>query len=62
METTLSWKSSAPKAMRTQKYKRRLMFEIYLPIAEMSVNLLVLLGMGGAVGFLSGMFGVVLDA
>ncbi len=34
------------------------MFEIYLPIAELSVNLLVVLGMGGAVGFLSGMFGV----
>ncbi|MCH8238543.1 MAG: sulfite exporter TauE/SafE family protein [Proteobacteria bacterium] len=34
------------------------MFEIYLPIAEMSMNLLVILGMGGAVGFLSGMFGV----
>lgn len=34
------------------------MFEIYLPIAELSVNLLVILGMGGAVGFLSGMFGV----
>src|SRR5215470_17872080 len=32
--------------------------EIYLPIAEMSVQWMVLLGMGGAVGFLSGMFGV----
>ncbi len=32
--------------------------QIYLPIAEISVNLLVILGMGGAVGFLSGMFGV----
>jgi uncharacterized protein len=31
---------------------------IYLPIAELSVNLFVLLAMGGAVGFLSGMFGV----
>ena len=31
---------------------------IYLPIAEMSVNMVVLLAMGGAVGFLSGMFGV----
>ena len=31
---------------------------IYLPIAELSVNVLVLLGMGAAVGFLSGMFGV----
>jgi len=31
---------------------------IYLPIAEISVNMLVLLGMGAAVGFLSGLFGV----
>ena len=31
---------------------------IYLPIAEMSVNILLILGMGGAVGFLSGLFGV----
>ncbi len=31
---------------------------IYLPIAEMSVSIFVLLAMGGAVGFLSGMFGV----
>ncbi|WP_265516402.1 sulfite exporter TauE/SafE family protein [Nitratireductor luteus] len=31
---------------------------IYLPIAEMSVNMVILLAMGGAVGFLSGMFGV----
>ncbi len=30
----------------------------YLPIAEMSVNVFVILGMGAAVGFLSGMFGV----
>jgi uncharacterized membrane protein YfcA len=34
------------------------MFQVYLPIAEMSVNLLVMLGLGAAVGFLSGMFGV----
>lgn len=32
--------------------------QIYLPIAEMSVNVFVLLGMGCAVGFLSGLFGV----
>lgn len=31
---------------------------IYLPIAEMSVNAALFLGMGWAVGFLSGMFGV----
>ena len=32
--------------------------QIYLPIAEMSLNALMLLGLGGMVGFLSGMFGV----
>jgi uncharacterized protein len=31
---------------------------VYLPIAEMSVNVLVFLGLGTAVGFLSGLFGV----
>jgi len=31
---------------------------IYLPIAELSVNLFFLIGIGGAVGFLSGLFGV----
>ncbi|MEO1291947.1 MAG: sulfite exporter TauE/SafE family protein [Pseudomonadota bacterium] len=32
--------------------------QIYLPIAEVSVNALVLLGLGGAVGLISGLFGV----
>jgi uncharacterized membrane protein YfcA len=32
--------------------------QIYLPIAELSVNLFLLLGIGGGVGFLSGLFGV----
>ena len=32
--------------------------DFYLPIAEMSANIFVFLGMGAAVGFLSGMFGV----
>lgn len=32
--------------------------QFYLPIAEVSVNVFVLLGLGGVVGFLSGMFGV----
>ncbi len=32
--------------------------QIYLPIAEQSLNVFLLLGMGGVVGFLSGMFGV----
>lgn len=32
--------------------------QVYLPIAEVSVNALLLLGLGGLVGVLSGMFGV----
>ena len=32
--------------------------QIYLPIAEISINIFLLLAMGGGVGFLSGMFGV----
>jgi hypothetical protein len=32
--------------------------DVYLPIAEVSANLFLLLGLGGAVGFLSGVFGV----
>lgn len=32
--------------------------QIYLPIAEMPVNVLTILAMGTAVGFLSGMFGI----
>jgi uncharacterized membrane protein YfcA len=33
-------------------------FSIYLPVAGSSVNLFLLLGLGGMVGFLSGLFGV----
>ena len=32
--------------------------DLYLPIAEMPMNVFLLLGMGAAIGFLSGMFGV----
>lgn len=32
--------------------------QIYLPIAEISLDVFLLLGMGGGVGFLSGLFGV----
>ena len=32
--------------------------QIYLPIAEMSVNIFLILGLGGGVGVLSGLFGV----
>jgi len=32
--------------------------DVYLPVAEVSLDILVLLGLGAAVGFLSGVFGV----
>ena len=32
--------------------------EIYLPVAEQSMNVFVLLGLGGVAGLLAGMFGV----
>ena len=32
--------------------------QIYLPIAELSLNIFILFGLGGGVGFLSGLFGV----
>src|SRR5574338_192661 len=35
-----------------------LSFQVYLPIAEMSVSVLLLLALGGGIGFLSGLFGV----
>ena len=34
------------------------MFNLYLPLAGNSTNILLLFGLGGAVGFLSGLFGV----
>src|SRR5690625_4668940 len=37
---------------------RLIAMQIYLPIAEVSVNVFLLLGLGGIIGFLSGVFGV----
>ena len=37
---------------------RRPPVQYYLPIAEMPIDVLMILGMGAAVGFISGMFGV----
>ena len=31
---------------------------IYLPIAEVSMHIAIVIGLGGGIGFLSGMFGV----
>ncbi len=38
--------------------KTHLYMQLYLPIAEVSVDAFLILGLGGIVGFLSGMFGV----
>jgi uncharacterized protein len=38
--------------------RRRLFVQIYLPIADLPVNIFLLLAMGLAVGFISGMFGI----
>ncbi|MFL5149960.1 MAG: sulfite exporter TauE/SafE family protein, partial [Microvirga sp.] len=32
--------------------------QLYLPIAEIPVNVLLILAMGAAVGFISGLFGI----
>jgi len=37
---------------------KRTGMDLYLPIAEMSVNALLMVALGGLVGFLSGMFGI----
>lgn len=37
---------------------QEMLLNLYLPIAGQSINILLLLGLGGAVGFLSGLFGV----
>jgi uncharacterized protein len=51
----------AANSFATQREAKRRpapMLQVYLPITEISVNLAVMLGLGAAVGFLSGMFGV----
>lgn len=43
---------------RTPPDRRNTELQIYLPIAELPVNMLFIFGMGIAVGFISGMFGI----
>src|ERR1700751_3030903 len=38
--------------------KKRPRVELYLPIADIPVNIFLILAMGAAVGFVSGMFGI----
>ena len=45
-------------ARKRKKLAPHLLMDIYLPIAEVSLDVFVLLGLGAAIGFLSGVFGV----
>src|SRR5262244_728572 len=47
-----------PAAVRSLPHLLVKTVEIYLPIADLPVNIFLLLGMGLAVGFVSGMFGI----
>lgn len=46
------------KGFQFQPLKAFEIMSLYFPIAEMSLNILLLFAMGGGVGFLSGMFGI----
>ena len=41
-----------------QSYKKQTRVQLYLPIADIPVNVFLILAMGAAVGFVSGMFGI----
>src|SRR5687768_1513150 len=47
-----------PGRLLRQSYKKQTHVQLYLPIADIPVNVLLILAMGAAVGFVSGMFGI----
>src|SRR5437016_87691 len=54
-QTTSSW---AVPASLAAPYQQRPRVQLYLPIADIPVNVFLILAMGAAVGFVSGMFGI----
>src|SRR5258706_12348531 len=48
----------AVSAALTVKFWKRTRVQLSLPIADIPVNIFLILAMGGAVGFVSGMFGI----
>lgn len=42
----------------SSQIRKRARVQLYLPIADIPVNVLLILAMGAAVGFVSGMFGI----
>jgi uncharacterized protein len=47
-----------PGRLLRQSYKKQTRVQLYLPIADIPVNVFLILAMGAAVGFVSGMFGI----
>lgn len=47
-----------PRASPAAHHKKRPRVQLYLPIADLPVNIFLVLAMGAAVGFVSGMFGI----
>jgi uncharacterized protein len=54
-QKTAPWNGHAP---APRHYKKRPRVQLYLPIADIPVNIFLVLAMGAAVGFVSGMFGI----
>src|SRR5256886_8551748 len=50
--------ASGPRAGLRRNSKKRPRVQLYLPIADIPVNVFLILAMGAAVGFVSGMFGI----
>src|SRR5437868_12134670 len=53
----MSWPRRAARRRASQPFGRTAL-QIYLPIADLPVNVFLVLGMGLAVGYISGMFGI----
>ena len=49
---------SGPGRLRGAIAKKQARVQLYLPIADIPVNVFLILAMGAAVGFVSGMFGI----
>ena len=50
--------SGLPGRLVRRSYKKQARVQLYLPIADIPVNVFLILAMGAAVGFVSGMFGI----
>src|SRR6187455_2882096 len=56
--TTETVPRAAPRPSLAASYKKQTRVQLYLPIADIPVNVFLILAMGAAVGFVSGMFGI----